>query len=171
MAKYFPDLIEEYKQSLKNLQAIGGCSSMERDLKEAIQWMETGYDPAEYRAATRKDCYVMDHYLMQQFLITIDYDFTALNTDELKLNKEEERIDSVQNIIREAMVGLTENERKVFVLIRAEYMTFSKVADILEITRSSVQSYLRRAELKIKNNISCKKLICHGNGYMMKNSF
>ncbi|MEC1180345.1 sigma factor-like helix-turn-helix DNA-binding protein [Metasolibacillus meyeri] len=169
MAKYFPDLIEEYKQSLKNLQAVGGCTSMERDLKEAIQWMETGYDPAEYRAAIRKDCYVMDHYLMQQFLLSID--FTVPDMDEQQLNEEEERIDSIQLIVKEAMAGLTENERKVFVLIRGEYMTFSKVANILEITRSSVQSYLRRAELKIKNNIDGKKLLCHGSGYVMKNSF
>ncbi|MCT6925853.1 sigma factor-like helix-turn-helix DNA-binding protein [Metasolibacillus sp.] len=171
MVKYFPDLIEEYKQSLKKLQKIGGCSSMERDVKEAIQWMETGYDPAEYRAATRKDCYVMDHYLMQQFLLSVDCDFTASDSNQQQLNNEENRIDSMQSIIKEALVGLTENERKVFILIRAEYMTFAKVADILEITRSSVQSYLRRAELKIKNNINCKKLICHESGYIMKDSF
>ncbi|WP_342472170.1 sigma factor-like helix-turn-helix DNA-binding protein [Metasolibacillus sp. FSL H7-0170] len=171
MAKYFPDLIEEYKQSLKSLQEIDGCTSMERDLKEAIQWMETGYDPAEYRAATRTDSYVMDHYLMQQFLISLDCNFTGLDEEEKSLNNEDERLDNIQSIIKEALVGLTENERKVFILIRAEYMTFSKVADILEITRSSVQSYLRRAETKIKNNINGKKLICHGGGYITKSSF
>lgn len=45
---YFPDLIEEYKQSLKDLRAMGGNLGMQRDLMETIKWMETGYDPAEY---------------------------------------------------------------------------------------------------------------------------
>lgn len=68
MAMYFPDLIDEYKQSLKELKAAGGCPGMERDMLEVIKWMETGYDPAEYRSATRTDVYVMDHHLMQDLI-------------------------------------------------------------------------------------------------------
>ncbi len=65
---YFPDLIEEYKQSLKDLRAMGGNLDMQRDL------METGYDPAEYRAATRMDAFVMDHHLMQDLISYVDSD-------------------------------------------------------------------------------------------------
>ena len=61
---YFPDLIEEYKQLLQEMKSEGVTSGdMYREVKQAIEWMETGYDPAEHRAATRTDAYTFDPYL------------------------------------------------------------------------------------------------------------
>lgn len=159
---YFPDLIDEYKQSLKKLKAAGGCSSMERDMLEAIKWMETGYDPAEYRAATRTDVYVMDHHLMQDLIVYIDSnsDVPELITDAIDLcidesaaMKEIERLYHIKNTVNNAMVGLTENERAAFLMIRAECVSFGNVAKLLGVTKSTVQTHLRRAELKINANI------------------
>ncbi|MCS5501288.1 DUF134 domain-containing protein [Lysinibacillus sp. A4] len=162
---YFPDLIDEYKQSLKKLKAAGGCSIMERDMLEAIKWMETGYDPAEYRAATRTDVYVMDHHLMQDLITYVDseemtpgvlaevidysYDNSAV--------KEIERMFNIKDTLNQAMAGLTENERTAFIMIRAEQMTFSKAAKILGVNRGTVQNYVKRAESKIADNISKEK--------------
>ena len=164
MVMYFPDLIDEYKQSLKELKAAGGCSAMERDMQEAIKWMETGYDPAEYRAATRTDVYVMDHHLMQDLIMYVDsnrvapdviagvieysYDNTAV--------REIERLHHIKNIVNNAMRGLTENERFVFIMIRAERVSFGKVARLLGVTKSTVQTHLRRAESKIHKMVSRK---------------
>lgn len=162
---YFPDLIEEYKQSLKDLRASGGCSSMERDLQEAIKWMETGYDPAEYRAATRTDVYVMDHHLMQDLVVYVDSstvmpefmaDAIDLWIDEAAAVKEIERLYNLKRFVNNTMVGLTENERTAFIMIRAEHMSFGKAARLLGVTKSTIQSYLSRAEMKIANNISNK---------------
>lgn len=158
---YFPDLIEEYKQSLKDLRAMGGNLDMQRDLMEAIKWMETGYDPAEYRAATRTDAFVMDHHLMQDLISYVDSDefLPDLLADDIdkcedgSAAREMERLYRTKKDVNEAMAGLTENERAVFILIRAEYMTFSRVAKTLGVSRSSVQSYLERAEGKIQNNL------------------
>lgn len=161
---YFPDLIDEYKQSLKELKAAGGCSSMERDMLEAIKWMETGYDPAEYRAATRTDVYVMDHHLMQDLIMYVDsekmtpdviagviecgYDDTTA--------REIERLYHLKNTVNNVMKGLTENERFIFIMIRAERVSFGKTAKVLGIGKSTVQGYLKRAELKINDNIRKK---------------
>ncbi|MGE7113930.1 sigma factor-like helix-turn-helix DNA-binding protein [Lysinibacillus sp. NPDC047702] len=162
---YFPDLIEEYKQSLKDLRAAGGCSSMERDLQEAIKWMETGYDPAECRAASRTDAYAMDHHLMQDLIVYVDStnDVPALITDEIDLwideavaLKEIERLYNFKKVVNNTMVGLTENERTAFIMIRAEHMSFGKTAKLLGVTKSTIQSYITRAEMKIANNISNK---------------
>ncbi|MCT6925297.1 sigma factor-like helix-turn-helix DNA-binding protein [Metasolibacillus sp.] len=157
---YFPDLIDEYKQSLKELRASGGCSSMERDMKEAIQWMETGYDPAEYRAATRTDSFVMDHHLMQDLISYTDAE--SYVPDWMKENESGDdswaneilRMAKMKNKIKHTLKGLTENERAIFVMIRAEYMSFGKVAQVLNVTKSTVQTHLRRAESKINSNIS-----------------
>ncbi|WP_193769095.1 sigma factor-like helix-turn-helix DNA-binding protein [Metasolibacillus meyeri] len=157
---YFPDLIAEYKQSLKELRVAGGCPSMERDMMEAIKWMETGYDPAEYRAATRTDTFVMDHHLMQDLISYTDAESYVPNwmqesesaddswTDEIL------RMANVKNEIKRALRGLTANERAAFVMVRAECMTFGKAAKVLGIGRSTIQGYLKRAEMKINHNIS-----------------
>lgn len=163
---YFPDLIKEYMQSLKDLRAVGGCASMERDLQEAIKWMETGYDPAEYRAATRTDVYVMDHHLMQDLIMYIDSDreTTDVLVEAIDFNndnsviREIERLFNIKNVAKQAMSGLTDNERAAFIMIRAEHMTFSKAAKILGVNRGTVQNYVKRAEIKIKNNIYKEKL-------------
>ena len=58
---YFPELLEEYKQLLQQMKSEGVTSGeMFREVKQAIEWMETGYDPAEYRAATRVDAFPTD---------------------------------------------------------------------------------------------------------------
>lgn len=168
MAMYFPDLIDEYKQSLKELKAAGGCPGMERDMLEAIKWMETGYDPAEYRAATRTDAYVMDHHLMQDLIIYVDsnadtmeklndlekHSYERWGNTTISLQLEIERMSDIKEVINCAMARLTKNERAVFVMVYAERMSFSKVAKLLGISRGTVQSYLKRAKLKINYNIS-----------------
>lgn len=158
VAMYFPDLIEEYKQSLKQLKAAGGCLSMERDMSEAIKWMETGYDPAEYCAATRTDAYIMDHHIMQDLIGYTDNEsyvpewMQGHENVHRSWTDEVVRLANVKNKINYALNGLTENERAIFIMIRAERMSFGKVAKLLNITRGTVQTHLKRAESKIKNN-------------------
>lgn len=167
---YFPDLIEEYKRSLKELKVAGGCLSMMKDMQEAIKWMETGYDPAEYRAATRTDVYVMDHHLMQDLIMYVDSDkmTPSVLAEVIDYNydnsafKEIERMFNVKDTANQALAGLTENERTAFIMIRAEHMTFSKVAKILGgVNRGTVQNYVKRAESKIADNISKEKLFLY----------
>lgn len=166
MAMYFPDLIDEYKQSLKELKAAGGCPGMERDMLEAIKWMETGYEPAEHRAATCTDVYVMDHHLMQDLIMYVDSDKKSSDmlaevidySSDNSAVKEIERMFNVKNIANKALAGLTKNERTAFIMIRAEHMTFGKAAKILGVNRGTVQNYVKRAESKIANNIRKEKL-------------
>lgn len=154
--RYFPDLIEEYKQTLKHVRANGGNASIERDLMEAIKWMETGYDPAELRAITRIDAYVVDHHLMQDF---ISYTESHVSVPEWMEDKyqvweyEVVRMMKIKKKINNAMQGLTDNEKSVFIMIKAQLMTFSQVAKILGVSKSTVQCYLERAEQKIQMNV------------------
>lgn len=50
--------------------------------------------------------------------------------------------------------GLTKDERAVFVAIEAELMSFSKVATMLGVSKSTVQSYYERACRKIRFNVA-----------------
>ena len=181
---YFPELLEEYKQLLKEMKSEGVTSgSMYQEVKQAIEWMETGYDPAEYRAATRVDAFPMDPYHMQTYMAYVndddmlmpefmgslkkkieeefaDIDVEApewqsymaymmrdLNASVIKANEEKRRINS-------ALKGLTDDERAVYIAIEAELLPFSKVARMLDISKSTVQSYYIRAKRKIHANIT-----------------
>lgn len=181
---YFPELLEEYRQLLKEMKSEGVTSgSMYQEVKQAIEWMETGYDPAEYRAATRVDAFPMDPYHMQTYMAYVndddmlmpeylvplkkkieeefaDIDVEApewqsymaymmrdLNAAAIKANEQKRRINS-------ALKGLTDDERAVYIAIEAELLPFSKVARMLDISKSTVQSYYSRAKRKIQANIT-----------------
>ncbi|MER2006701.1 MAG: sigma factor-like helix-turn-helix DNA-binding protein [Psychrobacillus sp.] len=179
---YFPDLLEEYKQLLKQMRSEGVTSgSMFQEVKQAIEWMETGYDPAEYRAATRVDAYPMDPYHMQTYMAYVNDDEMLMpefllnvnervhwelrNVDEVHeqfyfnrytkdLNDMVSKAASRKKKLSGAMKGLTADEKAVFVAIEAERIQFSKVARMLDVSKSTVQSYYSRAKRKIHANIT-----------------
>ena len=179
---YFPDLIEEYKQLLQQMKAEGVTSgNMYREVKQAIEWMETGYDPAEYRAATRIDSYSFDPYHMQSFMAYVNDDDILMpefllnvkervhwelrNVDPVHeqfyfnsytkdLNDMVRKSDSRKKKLAGAMQGLTADEKAVYVAIEGELMSFGKVAKMLDVRKSTVQSYYERAKRKINENIN-----------------
>jgi len=180
----FEDLLEEYRELLGKMKLEGVTSGeMFREVKQAIEWMETGYDPAEYRAATRVDAFPIDPYhmqtymayvndddmLMPEFLVQvrgkIKSDYADIDVDAPEwqsyitylmrdispvAKKARERKDKVNS----ALKGLTKDERAVFIAIEAELLPFSKVARMLDISKSTVQSYYSRAKRKIHANIT-----------------
>ncbi|MGN7478981.1 sigma factor-like helix-turn-helix DNA-binding protein [Solibacillus silvestris] len=164
---YFADLLEEYKQLLGKMKGEGVTSGeMFREVKQAIEWMETGYDPAEYRAATRVDAFPMDPYHMQTYMAYANNEFEMLESitnlqNYLESHKDQQRFKADWRKAEEnkkkvncALKGLTADEKAVFVAIEAERLPFSKVARMLDISKSTVQSYYSRAKRKIHANIT-----------------
>lgn len=181
---YFPELLEEYKQLLQQMKGEGVTSGeMFREVKQAIEWMETGYDPAEYRAATRVDAYPMDPYHMQTYMAYVNDDdmlmpeflnsvkekieqkFVDIEVDAPEwqnymaymmrdLNAATKKANEQKRKINSALKGLTDDERAVYIAIEAELLPFSKVARMLDISKSTVQSYYSRAKRKIHANIT-----------------
>ncbi|MBD8037106.1 hypothetical protein H9635_10145 [Solibacillus sp. A46] len=180
---YFPELLEEYKQLLKQMKSEGVTSGdLYREVKQAIEWMETGYDPAEYRAATRVDAFPMDPYhmqtymayvnddemLMPEFLVPIkekiEANFIDVDVDAPEwqsyvtfmmrdVNVAVKKANELKEKIKSALKGLTADERAVYVAIKGELMSFSKVAKMLDVSKSTVQSYYERACRKIHYNV------------------
>ena len=126
--------------------------------------METGYDPAEYRAATRVDAYCFDPYHMQNFVAYVNDDIMLPDnlmtlvrgsycTNDV-VNKGLKETGEIKRKVNDAMAGLTKDERAVFIAIHAEMMPFSKVARMLGIQKSTVQRYYERARRKISDNVN-----------------
>lgn len=181
---FFPDLLEEYEQLLQEMKNNGITSGdIYTEIKQAIKWMQTGYDPAEHRAVTRIDAFPTDPYHMQTYMAYVNDDdmlmpdflvpikekieehFTGVveanpeewhdfkefmmrdvNAAAKKANERKEKINS-------ALLGLTADERAVFIAIAAEGMSYSKVAEMLNVKKGTVQSYMERAQKKIADNL------------------
>lgn len=154
-----------------------------REVKEAVFWMETGYDPAEVRAASRVDAYPVDPYHMQSFMAFINDEDEMLLPEQLvtlkqriisrwmpdetnKIRADEfvrrhfssfryatEKAYDNKNLISGALAGLTDNEKAAFIAIEAEKIPYTKVAKMLGVEKGTVQSYVRRARQKIRMNI------------------
>lgn len=152
--------------------------SMYQEVKQAIEWMETGYDPAEHRAVTRVDAYLMQTYmayvndddmLMPEFLVPVKekivVNFVDIDVDTpvwqsyitfmlRDVNAVTKKANERKEKINGALQGLTADEKAVYVAIEGELMSFGKVAKMLDVSKSTVQSYYERAKRKIHENIN-----------------
>ncbi|MFC0271113.1 sigma-70 family RNA polymerase sigma factor [Metabacillus herbersteinensis] len=150
-------LIYEYKQSLRlarrmkrNIEKIDNqteqdqldnslINSMISDLEFSIEWLETGRRPGAMRGADKVDVYVTDAQMLDK-----------LEVQRVVVAPSEDLTSDYQNeLIEDALCMLTRRERDVFTLIRAEGLSFENTAELLGVTKSSVQTYLDRAEKKI----------------------
>ncbi|WP_309087172.1 sigma-70 family RNA polymerase sigma factor [Domibacillus sp.] len=150
-------LIYEYKQSLRALKemkaAIESKSELlEQDLQDktlinsmitemefAIQWMASGRNPDARRGADRTGVYTLDPKIIEVVVPN------KVTSEERKLTEEEKWL------LDDMLADLTARERDVFTLVKAERLTFEYTAELLGLTKSSVQTYLKRAERKIED--------------------
>lgn len=184
MPGYFPDLLAEYKQLLKQMRQDGVTSGeLYAEVKQAVEWMETGYDPAEYRAATRVDAYVMDLDLMQRYCDYVfdaemmmpdnlrhiqktivsrwmpDAEDTMSTTEFVKrhfsdFRRQLQKSEEAKEKIIDAMRGLTDNEKAAFIAVEAEKMKYEQAAKLFGVEKGTIQSYILRAKQKIRRNLT-----------------
>ncbi|OES46155.1 sigma factor-like helix-turn-helix DNA-binding protein [Domibacillus iocasae] len=101
--------------------------------------MVSGRNPDARRGADRTGAYTLDPKLIETVVPN-------------KVMEEERKITADEKWLLDDVLGdLTTREKDVFTLIKAEGVTFEYTAELLGITNSSVQTYLERAERKIKD--------------------
>ncbi|OES45246.1 sigma factor-like helix-turn-helix DNA-binding protein [Domibacillus iocasae] len=150
-------LIYEYKQSLRALKEMKAAIEaktelLEQDLQDktlinsmisemefAIQWMVSGRNPDARRGADRTGAYTLDPKLIEAVVPN------RVASEEQKLTADE------QWLLDDVLGDLTQRERDVFTLVKAEGITFEYTAELLGLSKSSVQTYLERAERKIED--------------------
>ena len=64
--------------------------------------------------------------------------------------------DEARMRLEEALAGLTERERDCYVLAHGECFTFAEIARLLGISKSSVGTYMTRAQRKITLNVTAE---------------
>ncbi|MCM3651316.1 sigma-70 family RNA polymerase sigma factor [Metabacillus litoralis] len=155
------DLIFEYKRSLKEARKMYKhfkeidpvkltakqssdkklISSMISDLEYTIEWLEKGRQPGAKRGYDRRDSY-------KRMLIK---DPKIIETFSKDINKESDEEVSSWDLerINDALSVLTNREKEIFLLNKVQLYSYEEIADVLGVSKSTVQTNMKRAENKM----------------------
>ncbi|AFQ57179.1 MULTISPECIES: sigma-70 family RNA polymerase sigma factor [Bacillaceae] len=156
------DLLFEYKRTLKQTriqykplaEADESVLSAEElkdkkiirnmitDLEYVTEWLEKGRQPGIRRAIDRRDVYqrlmIKDPRIIESFS-------SAMMFEPDGQVSEEDR-----DRIREALALLTDREKEMFLLHKVECFSYERIADLLGVKKSTVQTTIKRASLKMQ---------------------
>lgn len=120
-------------------------SGMISDCEYTMEWLSTGRRPGNKRGIENLAAYqrekLMDPLRMQAFVSRS----TAGSPSNLS--------DWQMYQIEDALSRLSNRERECYVLAHGECFSFSYIADMLGITKSSVEEYVTRAQKKISEDL------------------
>ncbi|WP_254450254.1 sigma factor-like helix-turn-helix DNA-binding protein [Cohnella herbarum] len=122
------------------IEMIGSCSYV-------IEWLETGRRPGSRRGIERRAGY-------QREILT---DPAKLPTSSRLGNESHASIEETEVSrfrLEAALRGLTERERSCYMLAHGECYSFAEIAVLLNISKSSVGTYMTRAQRKVADNVS-----------------
>lgn len=116
------------------------------DTEFVIEWLETGRRPGNKRGIERRAAYerekLMDPVRMQAFVSRGTAGSPCNLTEWQRFQLED------------ALAILTERERECYVLTHGEGFSFEETARLLQITKSSVQTLVTRAQAKISERVA-----------------
>jgi len=144
------DLKLEYRKTLRTLQAALETSGEEdkpiiegmiSDVHLAIEWLHTGRRPGNKRGIERRAGYqrekLMDPLVMQSFVSKSTAGSPSNITDWQRTQ------------IADALIHLSDREKECYVLAHGECFSYSAIADMLNISKGAVETYVQRAQKKI----------------------
>ncbi|MEH6944402.1 sigma-70 family RNA polymerase sigma factor [Bacillus sp. JJ722] len=157
------ELLLQYRASLREVRKLMLTAneedkkilgSMASDLVYAIEWMRTGKQPGPRRGIERRAAYQKerpcDPILMQRYFRT-----TAEDVYEWDNHQQEDTLSYWDRVkLDDALSVLTEREKEIFLMSKGNCLSFSKIADLLEVSKSTVQDTIERADKKITEQIN-----------------
>lgn len=123
-------------------------NSIRNELEYTITWMKTGHSPENKRGVERRAAYQnerpIDPLLMQRYFRSNQPMFPWDNEPKEYVVTPTEKL-----VIDQALSSLTEKELEVFLMNKGKGFTQYKIAELMKISRSSVQTMIKRANKKI----------------------
>jgi len=134
----FKGMYEEYRERAKELSSVISSSQY------SIQWLRTGFEPQSGGTAKLPNIY------KEVRVSDVDQALTYLNL----LKTEYQEMTEDQLIELDAFLNtLSPREKETFVSIRGKGNTYEETAAYLGVTKSAVQTYLKRAEKKVWRHV------------------
>lgn len=129
--------LELYKQTIDQKYVQGQVdveivSGMIGEMQYAISWMRRGRRPGHRRGIENSKV-----YNRSIFASLVQSHLPELSADEKR------------NMV-DALFNLSPQERKCFILNMAYGLTLVEISDILDVSKSSVQTFLKRAKRKLE---------------------
>jgi RNA polymerase sigma-70 factor (ECF subfamily) len=119
---------------------------MIRDIEYVIDWLSRGREPGKRKGADRVSIYIVDPFLMD----SAQYD-VMVSADKENIPTDLKRID-------DALKTLSERERDVYILHYGELLSLEEIAQLLSVTKSTIQTTLKRAQCKVRKEIETHEL-------------
>ncbi|MCG7385085.1 sigma factor-like helix-turn-helix DNA-binding protein [Paenibacillus sp. ACRRY] len=120
-------------------------SGMVSDCEYVIEWLSTGRRPGNKRGIERRAAYqrekLMDPLKMQAYV-------QRGNAGSPSNLSDWERFQ-----IEDALTGLSDRERECYVMSHGECFSFNEIAQMLCISKGSVEEYINRAQTKVTANL------------------
>ncbi|MBN2981953.1 sigma factor-like helix-turn-helix DNA-binding protein [Cohnella algarum] len=133
------ELLELERQRKLVIEMIASCNYV-------IEWLETGRRPGNRRGIERRSG-------VQREILTDPARLPAAAAADSRTAADEAGGSERQSRIEAAMAGLTERERDCYVLAHAQCYSNAEIAGLLRISKSSVSTYVLRAQRKISANV------------------
>ncbi|WP_256758691.1 sigma factor-like helix-turn-helix DNA-binding protein [Cohnella sp. WQ 127256] len=125
------------------VEMIASCSYI-------IEWLDTGRRPGNRRGIERRAGYQRE-VLMDPAMLPRVTLYSGI-TESLQPEKEETNESRFR--LEAALHGLTERERSCYMLAHGECYSFAEIASLLNISKSSVGTYMMRAQRKVTDNVN-----------------
>lgn len=163
------DLIKQYNTTLRQLREaqkdakeedVKVLTDMISDITYSLEWMKKARRPGNRRGVERLAAYqrerACDPLLMQRYFRSMDD-----NLYEWDNHQQEHSIGEWDKVrLEDALSLLTEREKEVYLMSRGYCLTYREIARYLDITCSTVQSMIERAEKKIARQVN-ESLFCN----------
>ncbi|RFB28227.1 sigma-70 family RNA polymerase sigma factor [Brevibacillus sp. VP] len=166
------DLLREYEYTKMQLEAKRRLLKKENTSKDEInvsdiellgemissvdfiiEWIKTGKRPGMRRGIERRAIYqrevLMDPLTLQSHINRTNAGSPANITD------------SQREDIEKALSCLTDREKECYIMAHGQGMTQYAIAELVGISRASVETYIHRAQKKISKKLNLKKDIYH----------
>ena len=150
---------KEIKKEIKRLKKERKIfTGTESDLVFTIQWMKSGHMPGIRRGIERRASYQnekpIDPLTMQRYFRSSEAEFPwDKSPKECVITRTE------KEIIEEAVNKLSQKEMEVYLLAKGKSFSQYKIADMMNISRSSVKVMIRRADQKIARIMNERKMV------------
>ncbi len=122
------------------IEMIASCSYV-------IEWLETGRRPGYQRGIERRAGY-------QREVLMDPAKLPLTPNPAMSPCPPEEATKENRFRLEAALRGLTERERNCYMLAHGESYSFSEIAALLNISKSSVGTYMMRAQRKVSDNVN-----------------
>lgn len=150
------ELLFEYNQTLKLTKGLLDSASDEdkeiikgmiSDLEYSIVWLRTGRRPGSRRGAEQS-----------YDPLTFERNYGDLSKDPATMMDEKVEVKKVilqqdRKNMRVALKSCTRREKLVFILSHVQLLSLQEIADKLNVSKSTIQTTLKRAETKISEQL------------------